>query len=283
MVWAGGVLAGGHDREVDLLVALGEDPRRQVGRHLRPRCVRRAGCDRLGARRRSGRRRHRRPPARRSLPGPSPSAAGRRRRPPAGTRAPGSCGSSSTRKRAHIWSPTASMRATGRRARATIAVGSSVSPQGSSSNTPGCSTTRGASSRRDHHRRIAIDGHDQHRQPLERHRLIAGEIRQVVTHRQQQCVDSLVGHRLAHSCRVGRDRSASHRERNGAQPSVPWVSASADRARLPTACRPAPGETAPASSAAGRRSGPRATRPAGWCRHRDRGARRRGPGRAVRP
>ena len=34
VVRAGGVLAGGDDREVDLLVALGDDPRRQVGRYL---------------------------------------------------------------------------------------------------------------------------------------------------------------------------------------------------------------------------------------------------------
>ncbi len=50
----------------------------------------------------------------------------------------------------------------------------------------------------DDHRRLAIAGHDEHRQPLERHRLVAGEVRQVVTDRQQQHVDALIGHRLAH-------------------------------------------------------------------------------------
>ena len=34
MVRAGGVLAGGDDREVDLVVTAGDDARRQVGRDL---------------------------------------------------------------------------------------------------------------------------------------------------------------------------------------------------------------------------------------------------------
>ena len=59
---------------------------------------------------------------------------------------PGICGSSWTRNRAHIWSPTAAVAAPAARP-ATIAVGSSVSFHGCNVNTPGCSTTRGASSR----------------------------------------------------------------------------------------------------------------------------------------
>ena len=55
-------------------------------------------------------------------------------------------GSSSTRKRAHIWSPTAAVAAPAASS-ATIADGSSVSFHGRSANTPGCSTTRGASRR----------------------------------------------------------------------------------------------------------------------------------------
>ena len=57
------------------------------------------------------------------------------------------CGSSSTRNRAHIWSPTATALAGPAASSATIADGSSVSSHGRSANTPGCSTTRGASSR----------------------------------------------------------------------------------------------------------------------------------------
>ena len=50
------------------------------------------------------------------------------------------------------------------------------------------------------HDEVRISGprEHEHRQPLERHRLVAGEVRQVAAHRQQQHVDALVGHRLAH-------------------------------------------------------------------------------------
>ena len=63
---------------------------------------------------------------------------------------------------------------------ATIAIGSSVSPHGCSVNTPGCSTTRGASSSGTTSVASPSRGSDEHRQPLERHRLVAGEVRQVV-------------------------------------------------------------------------------------------------------
>ena len=49
----------------------------------------------------------------------------------------------------------------------------------------------------DHHRRLAVPRDDEHRQPLQRHRLVAREVRQVAADRQQQDVDALVGHRLA--------------------------------------------------------------------------------------
>ena len=48
------------------------------------------------------------------------------------------------------------------------------------------------------HRRLAVARHDEHRQALQRHRLVPGEVGQVVTDRQQQHVDALVGHRRAH-------------------------------------------------------------------------------------
>ena len=54
--------------------------------------------------------------------------------------------SRSTRKRAHIVSPTAATPGVAA-SPATMATGSSVSSQGRSENTPGCSTTRGASNR----------------------------------------------------------------------------------------------------------------------------------------
>ena len=61
-------------------------------------------------------------------------------------RLPDRCGSSSTRKRAHIWSPTATVDAAPHRP-ATISTGRRISCHGCSVNTSGCSTTRGASSR----------------------------------------------------------------------------------------------------------------------------------------
>ena len=51
---------------------------------------------------------------------------------------------------------------------------------------------------RDHQGGVAIGGHHQHREPLERHRQITGEVRQVVPDRQQQRVDALVSHGGAH-------------------------------------------------------------------------------------
>ncbi len=50
---------------------------------------------------------------------------------------------------------------------------------------------------RDDHRGIAVAWHDEHGQPLQRHRLVAGEVGQVVADRQQQDVHALVGHGLA--------------------------------------------------------------------------------------
>ena len=69
---------------------------------------------------------------------------------------------------------------------------------------------------RDHHRGVGGAGDDQHRQPLQRHRRVAREIRQVVSDRQQQGVDVVFGHRLTHSCQAlevhGRvDGGSAHR------------------------------------------------------------------------
>ena len=45
-----------------------------------------------------------------------------------------------------------------------------------------------------HERGVALPGQHEHRQPLQRHRLVAGEPREVGTHREQQHVDAGVGH-----------------------------------------------------------------------------------------
>ncbi len=46
-------------------------------------------------------------------------------------------------------------------------------------------------------RGVAIPGHDQHGQAFERHRLVAGEVRQVATDRDQQDIDAGLVHALA--------------------------------------------------------------------------------------
>ena len=47
----------------------------------------------------------------------------------------------------------------------------------------------------DDHRGVAVAWHDEHGQPLEWHRVVAGQVRQVVTDGQQQHVDAVVVHR----------------------------------------------------------------------------------------
>jgi hypothetical protein len=48
-------------------------------------------------------------------------------------------------------------------------------------------------------RGVAVSGHDQHREPFERHGFVAGEPRQVGPDRQEQHVDRGLGHRLTHA------------------------------------------------------------------------------------
>ena len=50
----------------------------------------------------------------------------------------------------------------------------------------------------DDERRIAVAVRHEHREPLERHRLVAGEPGEVGAHREQQDVDALRGHLAAH-------------------------------------------------------------------------------------
>ena len=77
---------------------------------------------------------------------------------------------------------------------ATMAIGSSVSSHDRSANTSGRSTTRGASRRGHDERGLAVDGQHEHREPLERHGLVPGEVRQVGAHGQEHRVDAQLGH-----------------------------------------------------------------------------------------
>ena len=110
----------------------------------------------------------------------------RRSRHPAGR--PGGRG-----HRAQVWSPTATRPAAPTRP-ATMAIGSSVSPQGRRPNTSGRSVTRGASSAGHHQGGVAVAGQHQHRQPLQRHRLVPGQVRQVGADGQQEDVDAHLVH-----------------------------------------------------------------------------------------
>ena len=77
---------------------------------------------------------------------------------------------------------------------ATTAMGSSVSSQVRSVNTSGRSTTRGASSRGTTRVASPSRGQDEHREALERHRLVPAQPRQVGPDRQQQHVDADLAH-----------------------------------------------------------------------------------------
>ena len=66
-------------------------------------------------------------------------------------------------------------------------------------------STRGASSRGTTSWASPVARQHEHRQPLERHRLVAGEVRQVGADRQQQHVDAELGHARPHARDAGRD------------------------------------------------------------------------------
>ena len=88
---------------------------------------------------------------------------------------------------------------------ATIAVGSSVSlPRPQREHARLLDDPRRLEPRHDH-RGVAVARHDEHRQALQRHRLVPGQVRQVVADRHQQHVDAQVGHRLAHPVQAAVD------------------------------------------------------------------------------
>ncbi len=199
MMRARGVLTRSHDREVHDLVTFGDDPRGQIGRHLGLGAADERNRARTAARRRCGRRRRRAAASASSSAwsfimrsGPTTSTARR-------YVALGICGKQLDQEsgphlvtdRNRPSAPDAIV--------ATSAVGSSVSPHGNSSNTPGCRLDSRCLQTGNHHRGITVGGHDQHRQALERHRVIAGQVRQVVADRQQQRVDTLFRHRGTHA------------------------------------------------------------------------------------
>ena len=211
---------GGDDGEVHLVVALGDEPRPRCRPTPGPRCGRRAGSRPPAAGRRPGRRPRRRRAARRSRRASFTMRSG----PTTSTARVGSGARQLRQQLDQEPRPTCGRRWRRRRpagqARRRAPIGSSVSPHGSSVNTPGLLDHPGRLEPRDDHRRLAVAGHDQHRQPLQRHRRVAGEIRQVVTDRQQQHVDALVRHRARGPGRCDRGTRRCRRQQCSRTPSL---------------------------------------------------------------
>ncbi len=117
--------------------------------------------------------------------------------------------------------------------------GLSVSDQGRTANTSGCSSTRGASSRGTTRTAGGIGGHDQHGQALERHGLVSGQPGQVGTQRQKQGFHAELGHPLPDPVQAGRPGPAHANEPEAARgPPLAAVPSGTDRrARADAACR----------------------------------------------
>ena len=195
MVRAGPVRAGADDDEIDGRVAGGADRGVDVGRDLAPPCARRAATDPS-----------RRAPSRSPLPhGCSAVDLGRRTCASAagpGPRRPGSgraSGSASRRRRtfsAHMWLSTATERACGTR-RGDQGVGVLGLAPRSRPATPERARAAGERGRLLERRAPPGRGrrsvrHDQAGQPLQRHRLVPGQVEQIRARRHQQGVDPLL-------------------------------------------------------------------------------------------
>ena len=100
----------------------------------------------------------------------------------------------SSTNRAHVWSPIATRARRAPDEPATIAIGSSVSSHGTISNSSGCGDDARRLEPGHDERRVAVARQHEHREPLERHRLVAGEVRQVGADREQQHVDAELVH-----------------------------------------------------------------------------------------
>ena len=74
-------------------------------------------------------------------------------------------------------------------------------------------------------RGLGVPRHDEHGQPFERHGVVAGQVRQVVAERQQEHVDSLLGHRLAHPVEAVEVHRRSHRISTGVAVGATWAAA----------------------------------------------------------
>ena len=155
---------------------------------------------------------------------------------------------SASTNRAHVWSPIATRAPPARRARRRSAIGSSVSSHGTISNRSGCGVdARRLEPRARRARRRPSRGQHEHREPLERHRLVAGEVRQVGARpraaarrrRARPCARAARAMRAASGIASSRRRARAGRRcssaffsaRYSASPSSPLLLGPVERAR----------------------------------------------------
>ena len=181
-----GVGAGGDDGEVDLVVALGEQPATDVGGHLGLGAAHQGDVALRAAGRPPGRRPRRRRAGRRPRRRPWPSAAGRRPRSRGATRSTPAAPPAGRRR---------SGPRCGRRWRPSPAEAGQAGDDGdgvvgllprAEGEHLGALDDPGRLQAGHDQRGVALARHHEHREPLERHGLVAGEPRQVGPDRQQE-------------------------------------------------------------------------------------------------
>ena len=119
-----------------------------------------------------------------------------------------------------------------RRGRATRASGSSVSSHGADREHVGLLDHPRRLEARHDQRGLAVAWHDEHRDPLQRHRLVPREVRQVGADREEQRVEPGDRHLLPHPREAGRVRA--HRAGSPGRPSMLTAFFSAWYARTPS-------------------------------------------------
>ncbi len=208
VVRAGRVLAGGDDGEVDPVRGPRPPGAGRGRRTPRPRCAPPAAmspdCSWCATRSAAA-------AARRSAATSAASLTARsgpdhrRRHARSGRR--GSCRWSSTTKRAQVRSPMATVAAdpTSPATSADRVLGLAPRLQGEH---PGLLPDAGRLEPGHHQRGVAVGGHDQHGEPLQRHGLVAAQPRQLGADRQQQHLDALLDHGGPDPLEAGREDGA---------------------------------------------------------------------------
>ena len=137
-----------------------------------------------------------------------------RRRAPsrrARTRSPGARAGGRARSAAQVWSPIAARAGRADERAPPARSGRRSRPTARSRTGRAAPSTRGASRRGHDEPRVAVARQHEHREPFERHRLVAGEVRQVGADRQQQHVDAELVHPRPRARRSRRRSAMSSR------------------------------------------------------------------------